>query len=90
MKLVDLLNVIPDSREVCLLRPKDTGITIKGTKDEAVAKFASESKLIKEQVKNFDVVRVYTCAYLQCGAAYILDEDYIPLNISIPIVIEID
>lgn len=90
MKLIDLLNVIPDDREVCLLHHKDIKITIKGTKDEAVAKFAHKSKLIEEQVKNFDVVRVYPCAYLQCGGAYILAEDKIPFNISIPIVIEID
>lgn len=81
---------IPDNREICLLRSSDIEITIKGTKDEAVAKFARKNKLIKEQVENFDVARIYPCAYFRCGGAYMLDEGSIPLSACIPIVIEIE
>lgn len=90
MKLIDLLDVIPDECEISLSRPDDMEIGDEGSKYEAIARFAYQNRLIKEQVENMDVVSIKPCSHAQCDGAYLFDDDYISFNVSRVLVIEIE
>lgn len=90
MKLINLLDVIPDECEISLTRPDDMEIGDEGPKYEAIARFAYPNRLIKEQVENMDVVSIKPCLHVQCDSRYLFDDDYIPFNASRVLAIEIE
>lgn len=89
MKLIDLLNYIPDECEIGIV---DGGFSISyGNKWDAIAKVAYKYKLIKEQVENMDVSSVYPCTYVQCKETHLLEKNETPpLCIKPQIIIEIE
>lgn len=90
MKLIDLLNYIPEECEIGIVR-FDDGFSISyGNKWDAIAKAAYKYRLIKEQVENMDVSRVYPCANVQCREEHLFENDTPPLYVKPEIIIEIE
>lgn len=89
MKLIDLLNYIPDECEIGIVCG---GFSISyGNKWDAIAQVAYKYKLIKEQVENMDVSSVYPCTYVQCKEAHLFEKNETPpLCIKPQIIIEIE
>lgn len=88
MKLIDLLNYIPDECEIGIV---DGGFSISyGNKWDAIAKVAYKYKLIKEQVENMDVRHVYPAADVQGADTQLFGIDTLPLYVSLEIIIEIE
>lgn len=92
MKLIDLLDVIPDECEICLARPEDWRNRYAGNKDEAIARFAYKNRFVKEQVENLDVYRAYPCSLVHVpgGEVHLFDDDVPPFHVKPEIIIEIE
>ena len=88
MKLIDLLNYIPDECEIGIV---DGGFSISyGNKWDAIAKVAYKYKLIKEQVKNMDVMHVYSGVNVEANNAECLSRATYPLDVIPELIIEIE
>nr|DAO54981.1 MAG TPA: hypothetical protein [Caudoviricetes sp.] len=90
MKLIDLLSVIPDECRIGIARPEDQRHGVIGDKYDAITRFAYRNKLIKEQVENMDVSRVYPCANAQCAEELLLEDDIPSLYVVPAVIIEIE
>ena len=90
MKLKELLEVIPDDCEIGLI-PWDNGFFVSyGNKAEAIEKLAYRYKLIKEQVKNMDVIHVYSGVNVEANNVECLSRATYPLDVIPELIIEID
>lgn len=90
MKLKELLEVIPDNCEIGLI-PWDNGFSVSyGNKAEAVEKLACRYKFIKEQVKNMDVIHVYSGVNVEANNVECLSRATYPLNVIPELIIEIE
>lgn len=90
MKLKELLEVIPDDCEIGLI-PWDNGFSVSyGNKDEAIEKLSYRYKLIKEQVKNMDVIHVYSGVNVEANNVECLSRVTYPLDVIPELIIEIE
>jgi hypothetical protein len=90
MKLKELLEVIPDNCEIGLI-PWDNGFSVSyGKKAEAIEKLACRYKLIKEQVKNMDVIHVYSGVNVEANNVECLSRATYPLDVIPELIIEIE
>ena len=90
MKLIDLLNYVPDDCEIGLI-PWDNGFSVSyGNKAEAIEKLAYRYKLIKEQVKNMDVMHVYSGVNVEANNVECLSRVTYPLDVISELIIEIE
>lgn len=90
MKLKELLEVIPDDCEIGLI-PWDNGFSVSyGNKDESIEKLSYRYKLIKEQVKNMDVIHVYSGVNVEANNAECLSRVTYPLDVIPELIIEIE
>lgn len=90
MKLKELLEVIPDDCEIGLI-PWDNGFSVSyGNKDEAIEKLSYKYKLIKEQVKNMDVIHVYSGVNVEANNVECLSRVTYPLDVIPELIIEIE
>lgn len=90
MKLKELLEVIPDDCEIGLI-PWDNGFSVSyGNKDEAIEKLSYRYKLIKEQVKNMDVIHVYSGVNVEANNVECLSRATYPLDVIPELIIEIE
>lgn len=90
MKLIDLLDVIPDECKIGIARPEDQRHGVIGYKHDAIARFACRNRLIKEQVENMDVSRVYPCSSVQCAEELLFENDIPQLYVAPAVIIEIE
>lgn len=90
MKLIDLLNCIPEECEIGLMRCNNGFFISSGLKTVAIEGFAYKNKLIKEQVENMDVDSIYPCASVQCDNAQLFERGVPPLDVKPEIIIEIE
>lgn len=90
MKLKELLEVIPDDCEIGLI-PWDNGFSVSyGNKDEAIEKLSYRYKLIKQQVKNMDVIHVYSGVNVEANNVECLSRVTYPLDVIPELIIEIE
>lgn len=90
MKLKELLQVIPDDCEIGLI-PWDNGFSVSyGNKVEAIEKLAYRYKLIKEQVKNMDVIHVYSGFNVEANNVECLSRAIYPLDVIPELIIEVE
>lgn len=90
MKLIDLLNYVPDDCEIGLI-PWDNGFSVSyGNKAEAIEKLAYRYKLNKEQVKNMDVIHVYSGVNVEANNVECLSRVTYPLDVIPELIIEIE
>lgn len=90
MKLKELLEVIPDDCEIGLIT-WDNGFSVSyGNKDEAIEKLSYRYKLIKEQVKNMDVIHVYSGVNVEANNVERLSRATYPLDVIPELIIEIE
>lgn len=90
MKLKELLEVIPDDCEIGLI-PWDNGFSVSyGNKDEAIEKLSYRYKLIKEQVKNMDVIHVYSGVNVEANNVECLSRVTYPLDVIPELIVEIE
>lgn len=93
MKLIDLLNYVPDECEIGLVRSEDQQHGVIGDKYDAITRFAYRNRLIKEQVENMDVRHISPAAYAQrdsTDSIQLFERDVLPLYVKSGIIIEIE
>lgn len=90
MKLIDLLNYIPDECKIVLAMFGEQRHGVIDYKYDAIVRFAYRHKLTEDQVKNMDVSSIYPCACVQCSEEYVFNNDIPSLYVKPQIVIEIE
>lgn len=90
MKLKELLEVIPDDCEIGLILWDNGCFVSYGNKDEAIEKVSYRYKLIKEQVKNMDVIHVYSGVNVEANNVERLSRVTYPLDVIPELIIEIE
>lgn len=90
MKLIDLLSVIPNECKIGIARPEDQRHGVIGYKYDAVTRFAYRNRLIKEQVENMDVSKVYPCSSVQCAEEFLFESGTTSLYVAPVVLIEIE
>lgn len=90
MKLIDLLNYIPDECKICLAGHREQRHGVVDYKYDAITRFAYRYKLINEQVENMDVISIFPCACVQCSEEYVFKNDIPSLYVKPQIIIEIE
>lgn len=90
MKLIELLEVIPDDCEIGLAAFDDKVCAFAyGTKDDAIMSFAQRKRFITEQVESMEVISTYPCANVYCKEEHLLESDMPPLHVTPQLLIEI-
>lgn len=90
MKLIDLLNYIPDDCEIGLVRFNGRFPISHGNKSEATESLAYKYRLVKEQVENMDVRSIYSGACFQGNNVELFERDVPPFDVKPEVVIEIE